>query len=520
MDAVSIITNPFVWVPTVAIIVIVLLLGIFLKNYIKVPPNKVAVFTGRGKPKVVRGGARLMIPGFERVDYMELEPFNIKIDLKGSISHEGVPVNVEAVGLVRYGSSDEMIQTAIQRFLTTNREALHQQLNEILSGNLRGIVAKMTVEQLNSDREGLAKAVIDEAGTALGKIGIEVDALTIQTISDSNGYLESLGQKRISEVKKDADIGKAIAERETRVQQATSSRESEVAEAEAATAIAEAIRNKDLKLASYSSEVEAEKARAEQAGPLAAAEARKAVLVAEQVAEAARVEANTEVERRRAEQEQQRLQADVIAPAEAQRQASILAAEGERQSQMLKAEADAATARQKGQGDADARKLVAEATQAEGEAAAASLLARLLAEAEGQGKLAESLNLFTPEAVRMQLMPAILKSLVESVDAAAKPLGAIDRVTLIGGTGGNGEASKGGLFGSLTNNSSELIERVMTGFKDNGVDIGALLSGKITPQALAAISEAVAAPQPPVSTPVVKAPKEQELAPAEPALVE
>ncbi|MCV7081824.1 flotillin family protein, partial [Mycolicibacterium insubricum] len=197
-----------------ALLLLVVLPLIYVKNYIKVPPNEVAVFTGRGTPKVVRGGARFRMPGIERVDVMSLEPFNVSINLQNALSNDGVPVNVEAVGLVRIGSADEAVQTAVQRFLTSDLEELQRQINEILAGSLRGITATMTVEDLNSNRDSLARSVVEEAGGDLARIGMEVDVLKIAGISDRNGYLESLGQRRIAEVKRDAAVGTAEAERD------------------------------------------------------------------------------------------------------------------------------------------------------------------------------------------------------------------------------------------------------------------------------------------------------------------
>jgi flotillin len=193
---------------------------VYVKNYIKVPPNEVAVFTGRGQPKVVRGGARFRIPGIERVDIMSLEPFNVSINLRNALSNNGVPVSVEAVGVVRIGSSDEAVQTAVQRFLTSDLVSLQTQINEIPAGSLRGITATMTVEDLNSNRDSLARSVVEEAGTDLARIGIEVDVLKIAGISDRNGYFESLGQRRIADVKRDATVGTAEAERDSQIQSA------------------------------------------------------------------------------------------------------------------------------------------------------------------------------------------------------------------------------------------------------------------------------------------------------------
>lgn len=470
-DILGVLSNPIVWGPIIAVLALIFVVRFFMNNYIKVPANQVAVFTGRGKQKVVRGGARFMVPGLERVDFLSLEPFNVEIRLQGVVSKEGVAVAVEAVGLVRYGSTDEMVKTAIERFLTSDRASIHKTLNEILGGILRGIVAKMTVEGVNSDRESLAANIVNEASSALAKIGVEIDTVTIQNITDVHGYLDALGRKRIAEVKRDADVAEADAERETRVQQAAATRESEVAEAEAAAAIAEASRNRDIKIAQYNAEVEAEKAKAAQAGPRAQAEAEQAVKVAQQEARAAEAEAAAKAEAKRAESETQRLAADTVAPAEAARRAAILKAEGERDAAIAMADAEAEMVRRNGIAAAEARKEAASAAQAEGVAEAEVTRAKLLAEAEGQNAIADALNAFDPASRHQQMLPDVLRAYVEATSAAAAPLGNIDSVSIIGG----GQQDQGGLFGGIMGSIPTLLAQVTSVLKSQGIDVPAML---------------------------------------------
>ncbi|RVW07375.1 flotillin family protein [Prescottella agglutinans] len=503
-----------------ALVVFIGLPFIYVRNYVKVPPNEVAVFTGRGTPKVVRGGARFKIPGIERVDIMSLEPFNVKIDLQNALSNDGVPVNVEAVGLVRIGSADEAVQTAVQRFLTSDLDELRRQINDILAGSLRGITATMTVEDLNSNRETLARSVVEEAGGDLARIGMEVDVLKIAGISDHNGYLESLGQRRIAEVKRDAAIGTANADRDAQIQSAKARQEGAVAQAEADTAIATANQARDVELAKLRARTEAENAEADQAGPLARATSEKAVRIAQEQAEAAQVEARIEVDQRRAEQAKAALQADVIAPAEAERQAAIARAEGEKRAAILRAEAAAESARRSGEAAADARKLAAdavrteqqaeadgikarlaaeaegrtvaaEALRAEQQAEADGLRARLEAEADGKRKVAEALNAYTPAAAQMLMLPDVLKALVEATDAAAKPVGEIDRISIVGGADGIS-----GSVGSILGISPSTIAGVIETLESSGVDITGMLNsvGKQTEQAAPATTAARAEP--------------------------
>ncbi|ORV41293.1 flotillin [Mycolicibacter engbaekii] len=456
-----------------AVAALLLLVGlpmIYVRNYVKVPPNEVAVFTGRGQPKVVRGGARFRMPGIERVDIMSLEPFNVSINLQNALSNNGVPVNVEAVGLVRIGSADEAVQTAVQRFLTSNLDDLQRQINDILAGSLRGITATMTVEDLNSNRDTLARSVVEEAGTDLARIGMEVDVLKIAGISDRNGYLESLGQRRIAEVKRDATVGTAEAERDAQIQSAKARQEGAVAQAEADTAIAVANQKRDVELARLRAQTEAENAQADQAGPLAHARAEKDVGIAVEQAEAARVQARIEVEQRRAEQAQAALQADVIAPAEAQRQADVARAEGQRQAAILAAQAQAEAARQAGEAQADARKAAAEALRAERQAEADGFKAKLLAEAEGKKEIANALNSYSAEAARMLMLPDVLTSVVAATQAAAAPLSDIERLSIVGGAG-DAQDALGGLLGI----SPLGIAKVLETLKASGVDVAAML---------------------------------------------
>lgn len=461
-------------VAVAAILLLVALPVLYVRNYIKVPPNEVAVFTGRGTPKVVRGGARFRVPGIERVDIMSLEPFNVSINLQNALSNNGVPVNVEAVGLVRIGSADEAVQTAVQRFLTSDLEELRRQINEILAGSLRGITATMTVEDLNSNRDTLARNVVEEAGSDLARIGMEVDVLKIAGISDHNGYLESLGQRRIAEVKRDAAVGTAEAERDAQIKSAKARQEGSVAQAEADTAIATANQRRDVELARLRAQTEAENAQADQAGPLANARAQKDVGIATEQAEAARVQARIEVEQRRAEQAQAALEADVIAPAEAQRQADIARAEGQRQATILA-----------GQADADARKAAADALRVERQAEADGIRARLVAEAAGKKEIAAALNTYSPEAARLQTLPDVLQSVVKATEAAAMPLSEIERLSIIGGAG-DAQDAVGGLLGV----SPLAVAKIVEALRASGIDVAAWLDRE--PAGAAAPTDGVA----------------------------
>jgi flotillin len=447
-----------VMIAVVAIIaVFVIVAYLYARNYVKVPPNQVAIFTGRGKKTPVRGGARFRMPIIERVDIMDLEPFSVQVRVANVYSRDGVPVSVDGVGLIRFGSTDDAINTAVERFLTSDRRTIQTQVEEILAGNMRGIVAQMTVEELNGNRDQFTSRVLEEAGSAFARIGMELDVLTIQNISDANGYLDALGRGRIAEVKRDAKIREAEAERDA-----------QIASAAADTAIAQANQERDLEFARIAARVDAERATAAQAGPRAEAEARKAVVVANAEARRADEEAQIAVEEMRSQRKEQAQRADVVIPAEAARQAAILEAEGRREAAIAQAQAEAEAKKLEGAALAEARTVAATAHRAELEAEAEGERAKLLAQAEGQQKLAEALNTFSEAAARLSVLPDLVRALPQMAEAIALPLGQIGNMVVMDGAGGNGAQSIGGLV-------PKLLAQTLVAAQAVGLDIPALL---------------------------------------------
>jgi flotillin len=467
---------PIATAVTVVLITFVLAAVIYARNYVKVPPNMVGVFTGRGRPKIVRGGARFRVPVLERVDFMSLEPFNIQVSVGNAISSNGVGIAVDVVALIRFGSTDEAIETGTQRFLTADRNELKGQLTEIIAGNMRAICAKMTVEDLNSNRDRLTRGVAEEAGAALGAIGMELDVLTIQDVRDHNGYIEALGRKRIAEVTRDAEVGEAQARRDARIAAAEADQQGRTAEAKSREAIAESERALAIKQATIDTEVQAAQARASQAGPLAQAEAQRAVVLAGVDTERERTERQIAVERQRAAQRQQALQADVIAPAEAERQAAVARAEGAKAVTIATAEAAARQRELEGEADLKARTAGASALQREGEAQAAVDKAKLLAEAEGQKELAAALSAFSEEAARLRVLPDLIAILPQIAHEVAAPMGNIGNLTVLSG-GSNGNDALSRVAGSVP----ALLLQVLETAKAGGLDLGALLGGSTAP---------------------------------------
>ena len=447
------------------LLVLFLLVATVSQRYVKVPPNLVAVISGRRRRlsdgsgvtvgfRFVRGGATVVWPVIERLDYLSLEEMNLLIEVRKAITSEGVPLNVDAVANVRIGSDDASISAAAERFLTFSVEGIHTIVLKTLEGQLRAVLAGLTIEKANDSREEFQQSVTHAASADLAKMGVQIDNIVIQAIWDEVGYLEALGKKRTAEVKRDAEVGAADARREEVQEVASADLAAAQARAMADQQISEAEKARDVARATYVAEIQSAEAKATQAGPLAEATARREVRIAEVEVEKAETEARIGVEEMRIEQSRKAAEADIVVPSMARRDATIAEADG-RQKALI---AD-------GTGESSKRTALAHARQSELEAEAAGrksgllaeaegqrakLLAeaegeraRLLAEAEGKEKLAEALNAMNEAAQLLQILPTIMQAMPEIADRITRHLAEIDKVTILdmGGNGANGHGA-------------------------------------------------------------------------------
>lgn len=490
------------WVPlTVITIVLAFFAAMFLisRNYLKVSPNAVAVLSGRRRKladgrvvgyRMVKGGAALRIPLLEKVEYLHLNVMTIPLEIKRAYTLKGVPVSVKAVANVKIRGDDTSLQAAAERFLGMSHDQVQKVIFQTLEGHLRSILGTLTVEEVNSDRQSFAQKLTSEAATDLEKMGIGVDVLTIQEISDEEDYLNALGKRRTAEVKRDATIGEAEASRDSKIKSAQALQSGEQAKFIADAEIAQAQRDFMIRQAQYQAEVETEKARAHQAGPLSEATARQAVVAEEVKVERTRTQELIAVQEQEVQRKQKELEATVIKPAEADRQAAVMRAEAAKQSAILEAEgrrsamialaeAEQEKLRKEGVGRAAA-------VEAEGRAEAAKIEAIGLAQAkaiEAQGiaeaaailRKAEAWKEFN-EAARLQTvlekMPAILEASTGIFGAVAAPLGNIDKLVVI--DQGNGDGGSGGL-GRIAKTSPTVVFSLLQQLEALGLNVPAVL---------------------------------------------
>jgi flotillin len=494
----------FITIPAIVLgVAIAFFAGFVLisRNYIKVSPNAVAVLSGRKRKladgrvvgyRMVRGGAALRIPLLEKVEYLHLNVMTIPLEIKRAYTLKGVPVSVKAVANVKIRGDETSLQAAAERFLGMTHVEVQKVIFQTLEGHLRSILGTLTVEEVNSDRGSFAQKLTSEAAADLEKMGLGVDVLTIQEISDEEEYLNALGKKRTAEVKRDATIGEAEATRDAKIKSAQALQEGERAKFQADAEIAQAQRDFMIRQAQYQAEIETQKARAEQAGPLSEATARQAVVAEEVKVERTRTQELISVQEQEVLRKQKELEATVIKPAEADRQAAVVRAEAAKQAAILEAEgrrsalialaeAEQEKLRKEGVGRAAA-------VEAEGKAEAAKIEAIGLAQAkaiEAQGvaeaaailRKAEAWKQFN-DAARLQTilekLPAILEASTGIFGAVAAPLGNIDKLVVIDQGAGNGDGSSSSL-GRIARTSPAVVFNLLQQLEALGLNLPSVM---------------------------------------------
>jgi flotillin len=495
--------DPGLVVPALILVTLIAFVVGFLlisRNYLKVSPNTVAVLSGRRRKlgdgrvvgyRMVRGGAALRIPLLEKVEYLHLNVMTIPLEIKRAYTLKGVPVSVKAVANVKIRGDETSLQASAERFLGMTPIEVQKVIFQTLEGHLRSILGTLTVEEVNSDRQSFAQKLTSEAAVDLEKMGIGVDVLTIQEISDEEEYLNALGKRRTAEVKRDATIGEAEAHRDAKIKSAQALQEGESAKYQADAEISQSQRDFMIRQAQYQAEVETQKARAAQAGPLSEATARQAVVAEEVKVEKTRTQEMISVQEQEVLRKTKELEATVIRPAEADRQAAIVRAEAAKQAAILEAEgrrsalislaeAEQEKLRKEGVGRAAAveaeGKAEASKIEAIGLAQAKAIEAQGMAEAAAILRKAEAWKEFN-EAARLQTilekMPAILQASTGIFSAVAAPLGNIDKLVVIDqGDGGNG--GSGGL-GRIAKTSPALVFNFLQQLEALGLNVPALL---------------------------------------------
>ena len=439
----------------IGVIAFVLILStvVVISRYVKCKPNEILIKYGKlgsskadavRSAKIVHGKGTFVVPIVQGYATMSLEPIQMNLDFKGALSAENIRVDVPTNLTVAIDTEDAMMQTAAERLLGMDQRAIQNLVSEVIYGQMRIVIAKLTISEMNTDRDKFQQMISENVTNELKKYGLKLMNINIVNIQDAANIIvnmgkeaaaktenealfriaeqEKVGKSRIAKENKEKEIAvaEADAEEKSKVAEANKTRDLNIAsaereritgiekaKAEKETNVAKAIAEKDAKVAEANADRDIRQANADKNAKVATnlalqeiaqsnAELEVKQADAKRLAGEAQVDAETKVAIKRQEQErevekakaakiEQQLQAEKVIPAEMAKKETVIKAEAE--AEKLKKEADGYSASTLAKAKADA-----EATRLRGEAEAKANQAKLLAEAEGkkQSLLAEA----------------------------------------------------------------------------------------------------------------------------------
>lgn len=473
----------------VAFFVFVLVVWFLAARVQRCPPNRILVVwgsAGRTGRKCYNGGIKVVFPVIQQHAYMSVEPLVIDIPLEGALSLNNIRVNVPATFTVRIAPDPVLMAAAAENLLGKPPQGIRELAQDIILGQLRLVIATLSIEEINKDREKFESLIRENVTHEINKVGLELINVNIRDITDESGYIRAIGQRAAAEAINKAKVEVAQADRDGATGEAQANRERTVSvaketaaategekeaerkqrvavaelESQAVAGEAESRRNQDIAVAERNAETAAAKKRAEQAQRVQVAEAEARAVEGENTSQAQIAEYNAKLaevraeSRRRAEvaaalaheailkaereQELARLAKDELAPQEIEKQRIEIAAEAQAEKQ-----------RREARGEADA------------------ILAKYRAEAEGVQQVLEAKaegyrKLMEAAADNPQVAPTLLliEQLPELVAQQVKAISnlKIDKITVWdNGRGGGGIEGKDGVRGATSDFLAGLI---------------------------------------------------------------
>lgn len=459
--------------------VLFVFLGVWANRYTKVGPNQVLVISGRKHAitdpdgtrrevgfRIVKGGGVFVWPIYEKVDILSLELLTIDVQTPEVYTSKGVPVKVDGVAQIKVKGDDVSIATASEQFLSKGVDDIKNIAMQTLEGHLRAILGTMTVEEIYQNRDAFASKVQEVAAGDMANMGLSIISFTIRDIRDSQGYLDALGKPRIAQVKRDAQIAQAEADRDAMIRSAQATQAGQEAKFVADTKIAEAQRDYQSNVAQYQAAVNQKKAEADLAYDLQ--KFKTGQLVKAEEVQVSIIEKQKQIELQQQEilRRQRELEATVQKPADAERYRVETLANATKFQLETEAAGNASAARAKGFATAEVSKATgiaeAEANRARGLAEAAVIEAQGKATASAMQAKAESFKQYNEAAV----IEMIVRVLPEVAGKVSEPLSKTEKMVIINsGSGPGGGASK--LTGDVTQIIAQLppILESLTGVK-------------------------------------------------------
>ena len=431
-----------IYIIVIGVFVLIVTLAAILKRYKRCPSDKILVIYGKtGKNKnggtssarCIHGGAAFIWPVFQSYAFLDLKPISIECNLTNALSKQNIRVDVPCRFTVGISTEPENMTNAAERLLGLSIDNIQNIATDILFGQLRLVIATMDIEEINSDRDKFLANVSTNVEAELRKIGLKLINVNVTDIRDESGYIEALGKeaaaKAINDAKKSVaeqnrfgEIGKAEADRDKDIRIAETQRDTRICTADANAKAVEGENNSKIAIANSDAirrEKEAEAARiAVAAEKVQAAKALEEAYKSERDAEAAR-----------AEREKATQTANVVVPAEIEKEKAIIDAEAEAEKirRMAKGEADAIYAKM----DAQAR----------------GMLEILSKQAQGFNQLVAAASGDPQKAVLMLIadkLPELVKTQVEAVKGIK-----IEKVTVWDGNGADGKTATSNFISNM-----------------------------------------------------------------------
>ena len=417
-----------IYIIVIAVLVFVVTLAAILRRYKRCPSDKILVIYGKtGKNKAgatssarcIHGGAAFIWPVFQSYAFLDLKPISIECNLTNALSKQNIRVDVPCRFTVGISTEPENMTNAAERLLGLTIENIQNIATDILFGQLRLVIATMDIEEINSDRDKFLANVSMNVEAELRKIGLKLINVNVTDIRDESGYIEALGKeaaaKAINDAKKSVaeqnrfgEIGKAEADRDKDIRIAETLRDTRISTADANAKAVEGENNSKIAIAA--SDAKRREKEAEASRIAIAAEKVQAALALEEAYKSER-----DAELARAEREKATQQANVVVPAQIEKEKAI-----------IEAEAEAEKIRRMAQGEADA-------IYAKMDAQARGILEVLTKQAEGFQQLVNAAAGDPQKAVLMLIadkLPELVKTQVEAVKGIK-----IDKVTVWDGNG-------------------------------------------------------------------------------------
>ena len=382
------------------------------------PPNRVAVISGRSRTlsdgrnvgyRILKGGRTLRIPLIEKVAWMDLNTIPLEVSVTNAYSAGAIPLNVQGIANVKVSSNEMLLENAAERFLNVPTAAIGQIAKETLEANLRGVLATMSPEEVNEDRLKFSHQLIDEADDDMKTLGLELDVMKIQNVTDDNLYLDSVGRRLTADVVKQARVAEAERVAESEEAEAGARQRAQIAQVQADKNIVEEQNQLRVRTAELDAVARAKEEEASVAGDIA------------------RATAEQELEQQRIELERRRLEADVVTPAKANLEAK-----------QLQAQANAAKIIEDGKAQVDVFRRLTDQYQAAGD--------------DGQ-------QIFV-----LNMLPDLIDKIVSTVNGVS-----IDRVAIID-NGASGD-SKGGIPALMSQLPAAVVSLTEQIEAATGVDI-------------------------------------------------